>query len=61
MHLVARHATINHVCARPGLEQQRLDEAATLPGVSDHPGGQHGAQRGQEAHRRAAEAVRRGR
>lgn len=48
-------------CLCPGPEQQRPDEAAALPGVSDHPSGQHGAERGQEAHGGAAETVRRGR
>lgn len=42
----------------PGPEQQRPDEAAPLPGVSDHQSGQHGAQRGQEANRRVEETLR---
>lgn len=45
----------------PGPEQQRLDEATPLPGVPDHQGGQHGAQRGQEANWRTAETLWRGR
>lgn len=46
VHICAEYALINHLCGCPlcqGPEQQRLDEAAALPGVSDHQSGQHGA------------------
>lgn len=41
-----------------GSEQQWSDQTAPLPGLSDYPCGQHGAERGKETDRRAAKAVR---